>query len=426
MGICLRIIDDFIRTKPLTANLTLIFTTRDATKGEATRERLQRHLNDFGTSFVAKGFSKRIQLRSEIVDLTNLLSIRALCKNLLDSKIPKLDAVILNAGIGGWSGINWPQAVWQVATDWIQGVTWPVFKMSAVGRLTGMQLPATKATGQAPEPKLGEVFCANVFGHYLLAHWLMPLLRSCDEQSRGRIIWISSIEVSSEHFDPDDLQGLRSPEVYVHTKRLTDLLALTAADQPSTAKAVQGFLQAKPKQASSEPDGSQPTIHLAHPGIVATSIVPLTLLLRWAMLFAFLIARWVGSPWHTISIYTAASAPVWLTMASQDAIKAKETGTQGKRGTAKWGSATDRGGTDMVMKTEVSGWGVDGSGSAVEWWNEAGWGRMRGAKDATKEEIETFVEQGAKAWREMEQVREEWERRIAEYESSEKVETKKG
>ena len=70
----------------------------------------------------------------------------------------------------------------------------------------------------------------------------------------------------------------------------------------------------------------------------------------------------------------------------------------------------------MIMKTDVQGWGVDGSGGAFEWWKKNGRGRMRGAKDATKEDIETFVEEGAKVWREMEKLRVEWSQRLDEYE----------
>ena len=422
LGICRRAIDEFIRTKPLTAHFTLIFTTRSTQKGEDTLELLLQHLKGFGTSLVAERFTKRVHLRPENVELTDLLSVRALCRKLLQSEIPKIDAVILNAGIGGWSGINWPLAVWQCSTDLIQGVTWPSYKISAVGQLTKPQLPAADGGRKVPEPALGEVFCANVFGHYMLAHGLMPLMRSCDPQSPGRIIWISSIEVARPDFNPDDLQGFNSTAVYGHTKRLTDIIALTAEGQPATARTMNAFFDAEPKQAARARNGTspapKPTIHVAQPGICATSIVPLPLILQWAMLMALIVARWIGSPWHTISIYSGANAPVWLALASQDEIKSKETTSQGGHGKAKWGSATDRWGTDMIMKTDVQGWGVDGSGTPVDWWNKGKFGRMRGAKDATREDVETFVEDGAKVWREMEQLREEWDRRIDEYEST--------
>lgn len=418
LDICRRLIDEFIRTKPLTTELTIIFTTRNKEKEEETLELLDRHLKSFGTSFVAARFTKRVHLRGENVELTDLLSVRALYRKLLQSNVPKLDAVILNAGFGGWSGLNWPLAFWQVGTDLIQGVTWPSYKIATYGRLTKPQLPTMGGERKVPEPALGEVFCANVFGHYMLTHGLMPLLRSCPPKSPGRIIWLSTIEVSGRDFNSDDLQGLNAPSAYGRAKRLTDLLSLTSADQSATAKSVETFLDAKPKSVAGGGNGSssKPSIHVAHPGICSTSIIPLHFILQLAMLVTFYLARWLGSPWHTISAFSGANAPVWLAFASEDDIKAKETRSDGTRGRVKWGSATTRGGTEMVVKTDVQGWGVDGSGGTVEWWLRGGRGRMRGATDATKEDIETFVEEGAKVWREMEQLRVEWSQRLDEYE----------
>jgi 3-keto steroid reductase len=416
LGICRQLIDEFIRKKPLTADLTLIFTTRDAQKGSDTLETLQKHLSTYGTSFVAKRFTKRIHLRPENVELTDLLSIRALYRHLLRSDIPKLDAIILNAGIGGWSGISWPKAFYQVFTDLIASVTWPEFKLSPVGRLTKPQLAPPGGEWDASEPPLGEVFCANVFGHYMLAHGLMPILRSCDPQTPGKIIWISSIEVSGKDFNPDDLQGLTSSDAYGQSKRLTDLMALTAADQPATAKMVDSYCETEHKQGANGPaDASpKPSIYVTHPGICATSIVPLILPLYWAMLLAFYVARWVGSPWHAVTVETGACAPVWLALGLEDELEGNAGDKERHR--TKWGSATNRWGSPRAAKTEVEGWGLDGSGSPLDWWGNGSWGRIRGAKEATREDVETFVEEGAKVWRQMEQLRMEWEERLDGYE----------
>jgi 3-keto steroid reductase len=416
LGICRRLIDEYIRVKPLTAHLTLIFTTRDAEKGSATLDVLQKQLSTYGTSFVAKRFTRRIHLQPETVELTDLLSVRALYRRLLLSNIPKLDAIILNAGIGGWSGIDWPKAIYQVLTDLVQGVTWPEFKLSPVGRLTKSQLAPPGVARDASEPPLGVVFCANVFGHYMLAHGLMPLLRFCDPQTPGRIIWISSVEVSGRDFNPDDLQGLASENAYGHSKRLTDLMALTAEGQPATAKMVDSYCDTEHTKGANGPItvSSKPLIYVAHPGICATSIVPLMLPLYWAMLLAMYIARWIGSPWHTITVEAAACAPVWLALGPENDQEGNASDKD--RHGVKWGSATDRWGSVRVAKTDVEGWGLDGSGMPVDWWAKGGRGRMRGAKDANREDVETFVEEGAKVWREMEQLRKEWEERLDEHE----------
>ena len=42
-------------------------------------------------------------------------------------------------------------------------------------------------------------------------------------------------------------------------------------------------------------------------------------------------------------------------------------------------------------------------------------GRAKGARDATKEDVESFVGQGAEVWRVMEEMRLEWEQRLEEW-----------
>lgn len=78
-----------------------------------------------------------------------------------------------------------------------------------------------------------------------------------------------------------------------------------------------------------------------------------------------------------------------------------------------------------MQRTDVPGWGLSGDGGAVDWWQAGwgwlgGWGRKRGARDATSEDVEAFVEEGQLVWRELERLREQWEGRIDEYERSEK------
>ncbi len=200
------------------------------------------------------------------------------------------------------------------------------------------------------EPPLGEVFCANVFGHYMLAHGLVPLLKASagsggplrgdgDDNNNnnhnsnhnhnhcGRIIWISSIEAdAAADFSAADIQALRSPIAYECSKRLTDILALTFA-LPSTRPWTQRFLgRGEGAEGAEGGDGTHPgaqkhdcpvKMYVAHPGVCATSIVPLHALLALAMVVALYLARWLGSPWHTISAYSGASAPVWLALSPQ-------------------------------------------------------------------------------------------------------------
>lgn len=136
------------------------------------------------------------------------------------------------------------------------------------------------------------------------------------------------------------------------------------------------------------------------------------------MLITVYTARFIGSPWHTISAYTGAIAPVWLALADTDEIAERE-----KTGPAKWGSAVTRLGKESVQRTDVPGWGLSGDGEQVEWWQLGpwwlgGWGRKRGAKDATREDVEEFVEQGPLVWTELERLRREWVGRIERFEDS--------
>ena len=343
--------------------------------------------------------------------------MKALSERLLRSAVPRLDAIVLNAGLGGFVGLNWPLALWSVTTDLVEAVTRPTYKLTVRGLITQPQSPASTANPHVKEPVLGEIFCGNVFGHYMLAHWLMPLLRACPPSRPGRIIWLSSIEAEVDQFNKDDFQALESRSAYGHVKRMIDLMALTSTNEPATAKSVQAFLDptdANDRRLSSKQAApSKPTIHVAHPGVCATSMMPLPWILVLVMIFADYIARWIGSPWHTTSAYTGAAASVWLALADLEEVSERE-----KSGPAKWGSAVTRWGQESVQRTDVPQWGLSGDGEKVERW-EVGhgwlgaWGRKRRLKDATKEDVERFVEDGALVWRELERLRREWEGRIA-------------
>ena len=69
------------------------------------------------------------------------------------------------------------------------------------------------------------------------------------------------------------------------------------------------------------------------------------------------------------------------------------------------------------MKTEVEGWGMGGKLKGEEGCEPIRReGRWIGAKEVTKESREEFEAQGRECWKEMEQLREEWERILNGYE----------
>lgn len=448
LGICRRLIDDFLASRPATAELTLLFTTRSATKASETLKTLQAQVDNHSHGRKQQqqqqqqdgAPTSRVHIQPERVELASLVSVRDLAKRLLSSAIPKLDAIVLNAGATGLLGLNWPLAIWSALTDTVNASTWPQFKVSAIGLITEPQLknaPSSASSSsskpdhaEADETPVGQVFCSNVFGHYVLVHALMSLFRACPAESPAKIVWVSSVEVAPEHFNPDDLQGFVSPKAYEHSKRLTDILVLTSSNQAATARSVESFMKppASRSRTQSEPDTparpdrSTPTMYLSHPGVCNTTIVPLPWIMQQCSVALVHMSRWIGSPWATSSTYVAALSATWLVLASPDEIDARaaaDVASGTSLGAVKWGSAVDRRGRAFVAKTDVEGWGLDGSGAPFKdtWFATdrfGAWGRRLGvhATDATEEDVQHFVELGARVWREMEALRVEWEARL--------------
>ncbi|KAL1858364.1 3-keto-steroid reductase [Paecilomyces lecythidis] len=408
-SICCRLADEFLQKRPATQHLTVIFTARGPKKGKDTLARLQEHLRNNPIVRKQPSAASRVTFEAEDVDLTELLSVRALSRRLLQN-IPKLDAIVLNAGYGGWTGIDWFEAVWKVMTDTLHAVSWPTYKLGSVGMVTKKQTSLPRE-----EPRLGAVFCANVFGHYMLAHNVVPLLnRSGSPNGPGRIIWVSSLEATIEMFNADDIQGLRTDASYESSKSLTDVLALTS-DLPSTAPWVNSFLSEDSSKGSKkeERDGGshhKPNIYVTHPGICGTSIVPLILPAFYSMLFCFWFARMLGSPWHTISTYFGACASVWAALSEQSVLDDAEAPyRQNGGGHAKWGSSVNRRGVDRPVSSEVEGWGHGGVVGVAVVEEDRLRRRKRGARDLTVEDRQRFEELGRRCWKEMEELRIQWD-----------------
>lgn len=324
-------------------------------------------------------------------------------------RIPRLDVIALNAGIGGWTGVNWPITIMDVLLDIIDATTWPRYKLADVGSVVKAQLPSNteKGDGKQRDPPLGTVFCSNFFGHYLLAHELMPLLSrpaSTGSQRGGKIIWISSIEAVPQSLSVDDIQGLESKTPYESSKRLTDVLALTS-ELPSVKRVSAPYYDStKTLTSPGKLNGPlvKPRVYTTHPGVFNSDILPLPGILMVLWKFVALLARWLGSPWHPGDPYKAAVAPVWVALAEPEVLE--DVGDT----SVKWGSATNFWGDERVKKTEVGGWGWDGKvGAAVD--GEKRNGRHKKAVDLTNEAREEFEVLGGECWKEVEKLRSQWE-----------------
>lgn len=338
-------------------------------------------------------------------------------------RVPRLDAVILTAGIGGWTGLNWPMAVWTILTNWTESTTWPLYKIARIGATTRKQLRGGNEEGEeepllenqetADEPPLGNVFCANVFGHYVLSHQLMPLLSrpAPGAKTGGKVIWTSSMEPMAHHLELDDIQGLDSPHPYESSKRLIDTLTLTA-ELPSVKRASSSFFDTSDvvvalKEGEEDIQKlpyTKPTLHLIHPGVFVSEIIDLNSFLVALWTLAFYISRWLGSPWQTLDNHCASYSSAFIALHDPEELERIE-----ENGLAryKWGSASDRRGNAKMLKTEVQGWGWNGK---VGWEVETGeLGRKKDAVKLTKEAKEEFEIQGTNAWTQMEKLRRTWD-----------------
>jgi 3-keto steroid reductase len=357
------------------------------------------------------------------------VSVRLLAKRLLkDMGIPKLDALVCNAGMGDWS-MNWPLAIWSCMTDTVEAVTRPKFKIGKIGAVAPTLASKygerrSSSTSQSTlqqekeEPSLGQIFAANLFGHYILGHDLAPLL----SRGGGRIIWLSSTEADAADWDAhidDDIQSLRNDLAYENMKRLTDVMALTA-ELPGTRRSVDAYLQSDSARKAEvvsirRAEKTRPQIYVCHPGIIGTNIVPLPWILQFGMLLSLYFARFLGSIWHPITAYKGAVAPVWLVLASDETLQNMEAESNSsdvtRGGKGKWGSATNMWGEERVERLEVSGWGY--GGRVVDGPVGRRKGRWRDAVDLTKEKKEEFEDLGRRAWMKMEELRLEWEERVA-------------
>ncbi|ETS74307.1 hypothetical protein PFICI_14173 [Pestalotiopsis fici W106-1] len=447
LAICQRMIDEFLATRSSSSHLILIPTTRSAKKSAEAINTIRAYLAKTvprSKQLAARGISprdaaNRVHVVSVEVDLCKLPTIYQAAHRLVHGEvrdptgaihhgdnvaIPRLDAIILNAGYGGWSGLNWPLFAKQTFTEGpAQAYAFPKFKIALpsntlppqdIGRGGQDKSDAATTADSQKQPALAEVFTANVFGHYILAHQLLPLLSRPEDSggaagvSAGRIIWTSSIDNEESLFSISDFQGFHSKGPYESSKRITDLIAVTG-DLPRVRKASADYFTSpalRPEQ-----QARKPRFYVTHPGIVPTPLFPLNAFLYFWYYLAMYAARYLGSPWHTCETYVAACSAVWVALTQQEELDSLEAHR------VKWGSACDRCGRATVKKTEVPGWGWEGKVEDAEALkNDPAQGILRklkgrklGAVDLTEEKLVKFEEDAIACWEELEKLRRAFE-----------------
>lgn len=251
-----------------------------------------------------------------LIDFTNMVSVLNSVYE-LNKNHDFIDYLFINAAQGVYDGINWLGAAYECCTNPIKGVTYPTYKIQKVGVKS--------------KDGLGLVFQANVFGPYYFICKLVEygLFKGSKDP---RIVWISSVMSKPCYLSMNDIQLLKSNESYEGSKRLVDLIHLATCE---TLLEKNGIKQ-----------------YLTHPGIFTSFsffkfLNPFT---YYGMLMLFYLARFLGSPWHNISGWTAANAPVYVAIDADpdhDNI------------CLKYGSATSWNGKEYLKTSDIDPTGKD-------------------------------------------------------------------
>ncbi|KAI5966762.1 ERG27 [Candida pseudojiufengensis] len=296
---------------PNDKEITLIVTSR-------TLPKVKESINDIKKFIIEKipDKIKLVEFDYLLVDFTDMVSILSAYYE-LNKRYKHIDYLFINAAQGVYGGIDWKQATIEVLSNPIEAVTNPTYKL--------------QRTGVESNDNLGLVFQANVFGPYYFIHKIKHLLAK-----GGKVIWIGSLMSDPKYLSFNDLQLLKSPESYEGSKRLVDLLHF------GTYKSLEseyGIYQ-----------------YLVHPGIfISFSFFQfLNIFTYYGMLSFFYIARLLGSPYHNISGYIAANAPIQAALGNV-------------KQSTKAGSACTRSGKEYLKFEEVD---TTGSEDIVKYFND--------------------------------------------------------
>ncbi|KAJ3268955.1 hypothetical protein HDV01_002065 [Terramyces sp. JEL0728] len=191
-GICQQLIETF-------SDIHLILACRSLKNAELTKQQLLDEFEIYPN-----------QITCMQCDLSDTNSVFNLVQKVKD-RFVVLDYLFLNAGILPVERIDLFEGVKTLITD-------PGYVARTGGDIIVQEVGQTTAQG------LGQVFAANVFGHYILVKEFTDLLAA---SGAGKIIWCSSTTASeTSFFSPEDFQCLEGQKPYESSKRLCELISI--------------------------------------------------------------------------------------------------------------------------------------------------------------------------------------------------------
>ncbi|KAH6564780.1 hypothetical protein BASA50_002942 [Batrachochytrium salamandrivorans] len=144
-----------------------------------------------------------------LVDLSNTGSVFAACAE-IKSRFHHIDFLILNAGIMPISHTSFSGGAKDLFT-----------RPATLAKTGGDSL--VQRMGTVTSEGLGEVFAANVFGHYIMVRELEDTMAASKD---ARIVWMSSTTANPTMMSFEDFQCIKGNYPYESSKRLGELISL--------------------------------------------------------------------------------------------------------------------------------------------------------------------------------------------------------
>ncbi|KAF8075838.1 hypothetical protein FPV67DRAFT_1469452 [Lyophyllum atratum] len=355
-GICQRLLFQLCHTNPTDAlpqpfarddstsdlpaecdGLTLVMACRSVKRAEAARTkllglldahvaRLQRRPGYDGHAHV---FRKNVTIDIIALDLAMISSVFKFADE-VSTKYPYISRLICNAGVASFACIDWVACFKQLFKEPMNAVTAPAFYFQHQGELS--------------VDGLGWVWQCNLFGHYALYRSIQHLLLASQPSLGARVIWMSSLEASPTFYDSEDWQLKKTAHSYESTKYQIDLIGThldRLALQDTGPLRIRHFV--------------------TQPGVCSTNVANALIgpVLDSLKVILFYLARFFGSPHHSIDPFKAAVAAVHLSLASLTFITLFESTAKKQANIThpvKFGAETDRWGAERVGLTDVKDW----------------------------------------------------------------------